>query len=54
MADIKRKISLQYQATGLEEIQKRISQIKPILGDADSIKEIEREIKELAHLLSSS
>lgn len=54
MADIKRKISLQYQATGLDEIQKRISEIKPILGDADSIKEIEREIQELAHLLSSS
>ena len=54
MAQIKRVINLEYQAKGLEDIQKRMSNMKPFIGDSDSIKNLEREIQELQVLMGKS
>ena len=53
MADIKRTVSIAYQATGLEDIKKSVAEIEVFTGETDNIKEIKKEMKELQVLLDA-
>jgi hypothetical protein len=49
---IKRTVSIEYQAKGLQEIQKQINQMELFAGDSDTIKQLKREAAELAAILA--
>lgn len=49
---IKRTVSIEYQAKGLQEIQKQVNQMELFTGDSDTIKQLKREAAELAAILA--
>ena len=54
MADIKRSISLQYQAEGLERIKKSLNELIPEGSNKELFENLSREVKELEAILGKS